>query len=74
MFLLYVIVLLVAVSAAQFIAGAMFGLLLGSGATAAFIAAAAAGVVTTIFSVLAAVFTAQLYVAVTQRGVATVFE
>ena len=73
-FLLYIIVVLVAVSAAQFITGAVFGLLLDSVRTTAFLAAAVASVVTTIFSVIAAVFTAQLYVAVTQRGVATVFE
>ena len=72
--LLYVIVLGVAVSAAQFITGAVFGLLLGRSALVAFLAAAIAGVVTTIFSVIATAFTAQLYVAVTGRGVATVFE
>ncbi|WP_374945061.1 glycerophosphoryl diester phosphodiesterase membrane domain-containing protein [Sphingomonas sp.] len=71
--LLYLVVIGVAVSAAQFITGAVFGLLLDSSATVAFLAAAAAGVVTTIFSVIAAAFTAQLYVAVTQRGVAAVF-
>jgi hypothetical protein len=71
--LLYIIVVGVAVSAAQFITGTVFGLLLDSTAATAFLAAAVAGVVTTIFSVIAAVFSAQLYVAVTQRGVATVF-
>jgi hypothetical protein len=71
--LLYVIVVLIAVSAAQFITGAVFGLLLDSIATVAFLAAAVAGVVTTIFSVISTAFTAQLYVALTQRGVAAVF-
>lgn len=73
-FLLYIVVVGVAVSAAQFIAGAVFGLLLDSGPVATFLTAAVAGVVTTIFSVIAAAFAAQLYVAVTRRGVATVFE
>ncbi len=72
--ILYVIVLAVAASAAQFITGAVFGLLLDDARTTTFLAAVVAGVVTTIFSVIAAVFTAQLYVAVAQRGVATVFE
>jgi hypothetical protein len=72
--LLYLIVIGVAVSAAQFLTGAVFGLLLDSTRLVAFLAATVAGVVTTIFSVIAAAFTAQLYVAVTQRGVATVFE
>lgn len=72
--LLYLVVVGVAVSAAQFITGAVFGLLLDSTATVAFLAAAAAGAVTAIFSVIAAAFIAQLYVAVTQRGVAAVFE
>jgi hypothetical protein len=71
---LYLIVLGIAMSAAQFITGAVFGLLLGRTALVAFLAAAAGGAVTTIFSVMGTAFIAQLYAAVTDRGVATVFE
>ena len=74
MIALYLIVVGIAVSAAQFITGAVFGLLLGRVALVAFLAAGVGGVVTTIFSVIATAFTAQLYVAVTDRGIATVFE
>ncbi|HEU0066584.1 MAG TPA: hypothetical protein VFQ57_05020 [Sphingomonas sp.] len=70
---LYVIVVGVAASAAQFVSGAIVGLIADSATTTAFLASVVAAVVTTIFSVVAAVFTAQLYVAVTQRGIATVF-
>ena len=73
-FLLYIVVLLIALSAAQFITGAVFGLILGRTPLVAFLTAVAGGAVTTAFSVLASTFIAQLYVAVTQRGVATVFE
>lgn len=73
-FILYGVVTAVAALAAQFISGAVFGLLLDDVRVVAFIAAAIAGIATTIFSVIAAAFIAQLYVAVTQRGVATVFE
>lgn len=72
--LLYAIVLVIAVSAAQFITGTLFGLILGRTPLVTFLTAAVGGAVTTAFSVLASAFTAQLYVAVTQRGVATVFE
>jgi hypothetical protein len=72
--LLYIVVVLVAMSAAQFITGAVLGLILGRTAWVVFLTAAVGGVVTTIFSVIATAFTAQLYVAVTDRGVATVFE
>lgn len=73
-FLLYIVVLLIAASAAQFITGAVFGLILGRTPLVVFLTAVVGGAVTTVFSVLASAFIAQLYVAVTQRGVATVFE
>ena len=73
-FLLYVIVLGVAASAAQFIVGTLLALALGRLAVATFLTAAAGGLVTTILSVIATAFLAQLYVAVTPREVATVFE
>lgn len=72
--LLYGIVVGVATSAARFLTGAVFGLALGRTATTAFFAAAASSAVATVFSVIAAAFVAQLYVAVTDRGVAAVFE
>ena len=73
--LLYLIVVGVAVLAAQFITGTLFGLLLGRGSPGAlFLTAAVTGAVAATFSVIATAFVAQLYVAVTQRGVATVFE
>jgi hypothetical protein len=72
--LLYGIVVGIATSAARFLTGAVFGLALGRTATTTFLAATASSAVATVFSVLAAAFVAQLYVAVTDRGVAAVFE
>lgn len=62
--LLYVVVLLVAGGAAQLVAGTIAALLLGAGATATFIAAVAGALVGAVLSVVAIVFTAQLYAAV----------
>ena len=64
-FVLYLIVLVVAFSAVTAVTGVVFGLILGSGArpTVGFLSSIAGGAVTTAFSTLAAVFTAQLYVA-----------
>jgi hypothetical protein len=63
--LLFVIVLLVASSAVQFVVAVPLRLILGAGApTAAFLASVAVAAVTTVFTVIAAAFTAQLYVAV----------
>ncbi len=65
-FLLYLIVMLVAASAATAVTGVVFGLILGTAAkaTVSLIAAIAGGAVTAAFSTVVAVFTAQLYVAV----------
>ena len=59
--LLYGIVILVAAGAAKLVAGTVAGLLLGPSATAAFLAAVAGDLVATALSVVAIVFTAQLY-------------
>ena len=61
--LLYGIVILVAAGAAKLVAGTVAGLLLGPSATAAFVAAVAGDLVATALSVVAIVFTAQLYLA-----------
>lgn len=60
---LFMIVLLVATGAAQSVVGIVFRLILGANniATAVFLATIAANIVSTIFVVIAAVFTAQLY-------------
>ncbi|WP_174292479.1 hypothetical protein, partial [Sphingomonas bacterium] len=60
---LYAIVVLVAGGAAQLVAGTIAALILGAGATATFIAAVAGALVSTALSVVAIVFTAQLYLA-----------
>ena len=66
---LFCIVLLVATGAAQSVTGIVFRLVLGadSVATAAFLAGVAGSIVTTVFTALAAVFTAQLYVAIREK-------
>ncbi len=66
---LFVIVLLVATGAAQSVTGIVFRLVLGADslATAAFLAGIASSIVTTAFTALAAVFTAQLYVATREK-------
>lgn len=66
---LFVIVLLVATGAAQSVTGIVFRLVLGADsiATAAFLAGIAGSIVTTAFTALAAVFTAQLYVATREK-------
>ena len=61
--LLYLVVLLVASGAARLVVGTVAALILGPGATATFIAAIAAAIVTTALAVVAVVFTAQLYAA-----------
>lgn len=63
--LLYLIVLGIAFKAVSSVTGVIFGLILGTDAAATvnFIAMVAGGVVSTGFSTIAAVFTAQLYVA-----------
>jgi hypothetical protein len=67
--ILFLIVLMVATGAAQSVTGIVFRLVLGadSVATAAFLAGVAGSVVTTAFTALAAVFTAQLYVATREK-------
>lgn len=69
--ILFVIVLLVAAGAAQAVTGIIFRLALGADgiATATFLAGIAATIVTTAFTALAVVFTAQLYVAVREKHV-----
>ena len=64
-FVLYLIVLGISFSAVSAVTGVVFGLILGTGAkaTVGFLAAVAGGAVAAIFSTVAAVFTAQLYVA-----------
>lgn len=64
--ILFVIVLMVATGAAQSVTGIVFRLVLGADgrATAGFLAGIAGTIVTTALTALAAVFTAQLYVAV----------
>ena len=61
--ILFAIVLIVAVSAAQFVTGTIFRLILGADniATAVLLAAIAAAVVSTALTTLAIVFTTQLY-------------
>lgn len=63
--LLFVVVLIVAGSAVQFVVALPLRLILGADAlpTVVFLAAIAGAAVTTVFSVVAAAFTAQLYVA-----------
>ena len=63
--ILYLIVLGVAFSAVTAVTGVVFGLILGAAApaTVAFLVAVAGGLVSAAFSTIAAVFTAQLYVA-----------
>ena len=63
--ILYAVVLLVAMGAAQAVVGVVFRLLLGPNgiATASFLGAVAGGAVTAALSVVATVFAAQLYVA-----------
>ena len=65
MIILYAIVFLVALMAATSIVGLVFRLILGGdqAALVLFVAGIAGAVVTTIFAVLQAVFTAQLYLA-----------
>jgi len=67
--ILFLIVLMVATGAAQSVTGIVFRIVLGadSVATAAFLAGVAGSVVTTAFTALAAVFTAQLYVATREK-------
>ncbi len=67
--ILFVIVTLVSTWAAQAVTGTLFRLALGAKgiATAAFLAGVAGTIVTTVFTALAAVFTAQLYVAVREK-------
>ncbi|WP_217430728.1 hypothetical protein [Sphingomonas bacterium] len=64
-FVLYLVVLGISFSAARAVTGVVFGLILGIGAkaTVGFLAAVAGGAVAAAFSTVAAVFTAQLYVA-----------
>lgn len=73
--LLFAVVLLVPTMAVQAVVGVVARLVLGGDAiaTVAFLASSAGAVVTTIFSVIAAAFTAQLYVAAVaeQDGVAS---
>lgn len=68
--ILYVIVLLVAMGAAQAVTGIVFRLILGPNgiATATFLAAIAGAIVTTAMSVVATVFATQLYVTVTDTA------
>jgi hypothetical protein len=69
--ILFAIVMLVSTWAAQSVTGIIFRLALGSGGitTATFLAGIAGTIVTTAFTALAAVFTAQLYVAVREKPV-----
>ena len=69
--ILFVIVTLVSTWAAQAVTGIIFRLALGADgiATATFLSGVAATIVTTAFTALAAVFTAQLYVAVREKSV-----
>ncbi|WP_242096170.1 hypothetical protein [Sphingomonas sp. CROZ-RG-20F-R02-07] len=61
--ILYAIVLLVGMIAAQAVVGIVFRLILGAGVTAAFLGGVAGAAVTTALSVVATVFASQLYVA-----------
>lgn len=67
--LLYLVVLLVVRGAVQSVAGVIFRLILGADqiATAVFLSGLLGAIVTTVFSVLAATFAAQLYIALTAR-------
>jgi hypothetical protein len=67
--ILFAIVMLVSTWAAQSVTGIIFRLALGADGivTATFLSGIAATIVTTAFTVLAAVFTAQLYVAVREK-------
>ncbi|KQN24159.1 hypothetical protein ASF00_14960 [Sphingomonas sp. Leaf34] len=67
--ILFAIVMLVSTWAAQSVTGVIFRLALGADGivTATFLSGIAATIVTTAFTVLAAVFTAQLYVAVREK-------
>lgn len=67
--ILFVIVTLVSTWAAQAVTGILFRLALGANgiATATFLSGIAATIVTTAFTALAAVFSAQLYVAVREK-------
>jgi hypothetical protein len=69
--ILFAIVLLVAAGAAQSVTGIIFRLALGADSitTATLLAGIAGTIVTTAFTALAAVFTAQLYVAVREKHV-----
>ncbi|TCQ00016.1 glycerophosphoryl diester phosphodiesterase family protein [Sphingomonas sp. PP-F2F-A104-K0414] len=69
--ILFAIVMLVSTWAAQSVTGIIFRLALGADgiATATFLSGIAATIVTTAFTALAAVFTAQLYVAVREKSV-----
>ncbi|PZO74148.1 MAG: hypothetical protein DI640_07120 [Sphingomonas taxi] len=69
--ILFAIVTLVSTWAAQAVTGILFRLALGADgiATATFLSGIAATIVTTAFTALAAVFTAQLYVAVREKSV-----
>ena len=69
--ILFAIVMLVSTWAAQSVTGIVFRLALGADgvATATFLSGIAATIVTTAFTALAAVFTAQLYVAVREKSV-----
>jgi hypothetical protein len=66
---LFGIVLLVATGAAQSVTGILFRIVLGADSitTSAFLAGVAGSIVTTAFTALAAVFTAQLYVATREK-------
>ncbi|MGR6329686.1 hypothetical protein ACU5AX_11525 [Sphingomonas sp. XXL09] len=68
--LLWGIVLLIATWAAQAVVGTVFRLALGAGAlnVVAFLVAVVGAAVSTVFSVIAIVFTAQLYVALVRRA------
>jgi hypothetical protein len=67
--ILFAIVMLVSTWAAQSVTGIIFRLALGADgiATATFLSGVVATIVTTVFTALAAVFTAQLYVAVREK-------
>ncbi|MEG3083091.1 glycerophosphoryl diester phosphodiesterase membrane domain-containing protein [Sphingomonas sp. PB2P12] len=67
--ILFAIVMLISTWAAQAVTGIIFRLALGADgiATATFLSGIVATIVTTVFTALAAVFTAQLYVAVREK-------
>lgn len=74
--LLIGVVMVVALLAVTSVVGLAARLAAGADgiALATFLSSAAGGLVTTVYSVVLSTFLGQLYVAVTQRGVATVFE